>query len=439
MFRCLAGILAIVMISVFSGCGGEASAPQTAPAAAPVQQQPPTKAAAPVKTAEKAAEAPPPVASRPPAPTSPAPSVSELPAVTPEAQVSGARILSPEPVYDFGEVDSEEKVEHAFVIRNVGTDQLEIRNVRTSCGCTVAQPDKKSLAPGEETKVSATLSLKGRQGAQTKTITIESNDPENPTYKLEFKGTAVAAITVEPRMVNFGRIPDNESKSETIRIWSTKPDLAFKVESVEVLGSEQVKAELKEVQKGKEYALHVALASPLNPGNLNARVTLKTDYPAYANIPVTVFAVVVGDLDIAPNEITLRFSEEPDKKSTQYLRVSPGRVKEFKITSVETPVPGMLAEVQERSPNDYLIKVIDMPLDDTLEGKELLIHTDVESMSTIRVPFKIVRIPALRAAPSAIGTTASDAARRPAAMKPPALPQVPTNAPSASGNVPTNQ
>lgn len=437
MFRCMVGVLVLLMISVVSGCGGEAPTPQTPPAATPVEKQVAPQATSPDKTDGRQAEVPPTAALRPPASTPAAPPASQEGAVKPAAVASGARIFSPEPVYDFGEVDSEKKVQHDFVIRNVGTEQLEIRNVRTSCGCTVAQPEKKSLAPGEETKVPATLSLKGRQGAQTKTITIESNDPENPTYRLEFKGTAVAAITVEPRMVNFGRIADNESKSETIRIWSTKPEIAFKVESVDVVGSEQVKAELSEVREGKEYALQVALAAPLSPGNLNARINLKTDYPAYANIPVTVFAVVVGDLDIAPSEITLRFSEEPGKKSTQYLRVSPGRVKEFKITSVETPVPGMLAEVQERSPNDYLIKVIDMPLDDSLEGKELLVHTDVESMPLIRVPFKIVRIPALRAAPSAIGTTVPDAARRPAAIRPPAPPQSKTNAPSTPTNAPS--
>lgn len=425
MYRYLACVMALMMVGFFCGCGGSGQPAPSEPAAKAVKTPAPEQ-----KTASNLQEFTPETPEAEEAEESaPAEEAAED---TAENKSTGPRIMSPEPIFDFGERDAEEKVEHAFVIKNIGAEQLEIKNVRTSCGCTVAQPEKKSLAPGEETRVPATLSLKGRQGPQTKTITIESNDKENPMFKLEFKGSAVAAISVEPRTLNFGRVSDDESKSEKIRVWATKPDVTFAVESVDLVGAEQVKAELQEVHAGKEYALQISLQGPLTPGNLNARITLKTDYKPYETIPLTVFAIVVGDLDIAPNELTLRFSEEPDKKSTQYLRVSPGRVKEFKITNVETPIPGLTAEIQERSANDYLIKVIDMPLDGSLEGKELLIHTDVETMPLIRVPFKIVRIPALRAAPSAIGGAAKDGTRRQPPIRPPSRPQRPNENPAAA-------
>ena len=67
-----------------------------------------------------------------------------------EAPANTPRIFSPEPTFDFGSQDNEGKVEHDFTVMNVGTGTLEISDVKSSCGCTVAEMAKKSWLPARK-------------------------------------------------------------------------------------------------------------------------------------------------------------------------------------------------------------------------------------------------------------------------------------------------
>ncbi|HNR30511.1 MAG TPA: DUF1573 domain-containing protein, partial [Candidatus Hydrogenedentes bacterium] len=131
----------------------------------------------------------------------PAPAIN---APTPAPEGPAPKIVCPDPEFDFGEKDEDVSVEHEFVIRNEGETPLEITNVRTSCGCTAAKPKDSTVAPGSETRIAATLSLRGRQGENAKTITVMSNDPVTPNLVLTMKGVVTAPIMYEPRVLNFG-------------------------------------------------------------------------------------------------------------------------------------------------------------------------------------------------------------------------------------------
>ncbi len=100
---------------------------------------------------------------------------------------------------------------------------------------------------------------------------------------------------------------------------------------------------------------------------------------------------IVGLLEISPPTINLRYLDDPEKTATQYLRVTKGRAESFTVTEVVPPVDSMSVELQPREANDYLIKLVDMPVDDTLDGKELIIRTDLEAKPEIRVPFRVIK------------------------------------------------
>lgn len=315
--------------------------------------------------------------------------VASLPAVAQDAP----RIFSPAPVHDFGSQDNEGKVDHTFTIMNVGTGTLEISNVKSSCGCTVAELSKKSLAPGEETTVAASFNLAGKSGPQSKIISVSSNDPDVPVYKLELKGNAVAAIQVEPTFINYGNSVDDLLKQQTVKIKANKDDVTLNITSVEP-SDPAFAAELKTITPGKEYEVVVSNTTALSPGIQQGVITIHTDDPKRPTITVRYHASVVGDLDIAPNQINLRFSED-GKPTQQYMRVAAGRVKEFKILEVVTPIDTMEAELIPRGNNNYNIRLGNMPTDTTLDGKELVIKTDVPTSAEIRIPFKVIKLQGL--------------------------------------------
>ncbi len=108
---------------------------------------------------------------------------------------SYSKLLSPEPVikfdvlnYDFGTVKQGENLEHVFKFTNSGKSTLVITSVQPSCGCTgVVMDEKKEFAEGESGEIKITFSTQGRQGVNSKAVTVNTNDPENPVITLTFK------------------------------------------------------------------------------------------------------------------------------------------------------------------------------------------------------------------------------------------------------------
>ena len=82
--------------------------------------------------------------------------------------------------HDFGVVQEGNKVEYTFAFDNSGKSNLEIGDIKTSCGCTAALVSKKVLAPGETGTLKVELDTSDRQGKMSRTITISSNDPSDP-------------------------------------------------------------------------------------------------------------------------------------------------------------------------------------------------------------------------------------------------------------------
>ena len=99
------------------------------------------------------------------------------------AQIIGPKISVQPMKYDFGNIVQGEKVSHIFTITNTGGSELDIMNIRTSCGCTAAKPGKNKLAPNESTDLKVEFNSTYKSGKQVKYVDIVSNDPENSQSK----------------------------------------------------------------------------------------------------------------------------------------------------------------------------------------------------------------------------------------------------------------
>ena len=107
------------------------------------------------------------------------------------AQVIGPKISVLHSEYSFGDINQGDKVSHNFTITNSGGDLLKITDVRASCGCTAAKPEKNELKPGESTQIKVEFNSQGRKGNQVKYVYIKTNDKENPEVKLKISGNVV--------------------------------------------------------------------------------------------------------------------------------------------------------------------------------------------------------------------------------------------------------
>jgi hypothetical protein len=86
-----------------------------------------------------------------------------------------AEITFREYEHNFGKVAEGEKVGYIFTFVNKGTGNLIIASATTSCGCTVPKYNTKPVPPGENGNLEVVFDTSGRNGIQTKTITVKSN------------------------------------------------------------------------------------------------------------------------------------------------------------------------------------------------------------------------------------------------------------------------
>ena len=118
-----------------------------------------------------------------------------------------AKMHFPEKVHDYGFIMQGDTVQHDFYFKNVGNDDLVIKRVEPSCGCTVPIYPKEPIAPGEDGKISVTFKSAGKLGRQVPTIKVFTNYKR--AIKLELKGF-VDAEREKPKQVV-------EEKKDTIQ------------------------------------------------------------------------------------------------------------------------------------------------------------------------------------------------------------------------------
>ena len=82
--------------------------------------------------------------------------------------------------HDFGKIIQGEKVSYSFKFKNTGGADLVIAKVSTSCGCTASDYPKDPVKPGEEGVIEVSFDSAGKQGFQSKDLTIAANtQPSN--------------------------------------------------------------------------------------------------------------------------------------------------------------------------------------------------------------------------------------------------------------------
>ncbi|CAM3876138.1 MULTISPECIES: DUF1573 domain-containing protein [Flavobacterium] len=76
-----------------------------------------------------------------------------------------------------------------FEFTNTGNAPLIIKNVTSTCGCTVPTKPTGEILPGKSDKITVKYNM--NPGPISKTITVESNAVNKPIVPLRIKGTVV--------------------------------------------------------------------------------------------------------------------------------------------------------------------------------------------------------------------------------------------------------
>jgi hypothetical protein len=116
-----------------------------------------------------------------------APTTTAAPAQQSATTSKTTSIKWDEMAYNWGKIKQGEKMTHVFKFTNTGKEPLVIMDAKGSCGCTVPEKPQAPIEPGKTGEIKVVFDSTGKEGPNTKTITITANT-EQPNMVLTIKG-----------------------------------------------------------------------------------------------------------------------------------------------------------------------------------------------------------------------------------------------------------
>ncbi|WP_404309889.1 DUF1573 domain-containing protein [Neorhodopirellula lusitana] len=189
--------------------------------------------------------------------------------------------------YDFGVMSPEEEGEHIFVVKNTGEADLSLKVGASTCKCTVGELGKESLAPGEQTEVKMSWTVKTNESSFGQSAELRTNDPAKVAIRFEISGQVVRQVQLFPEQVTFGEVAAGENIEVQVRVYSylDYPVKAGNVKFTDELLNELASIEVEEFEPGnddgvneaaKQGFLVKALVKPgLKQGPVNDNISLE--------------------------------------------------------------------------------------------------------------------------------------------------------------------
>ena len=289
--------------------------------------------------------------------------------------------------HDFGAIEKGDKKTTAFEFQNTGKGVLIIEDVKTSCGCTTATPEKREYQPGEKGSIPVTFDSSRFSNKITKTITVFSNDPENPKYYLKIVGVVESEIEVKPTMISLynvkrevteREIEISTKKIDKLDISDINSNLPFVKVDSERVNDKTMKLKIK--VDGSQAAKDTT--------TFRGEVKMKTNGKKVPEIAVNVHIKFEEPIRALPRFISFFGSKAGTSREVTVTLTSTNK-EAFEIQSVTTDLKGIQIEKPSGSKNQHQIKVV---LDDSVEkGKFagfLTVKTNAEDMPEIRLPIR---------------------------------------------------
>lgn len=287
------------------------------------------------------------------------------------------RIFCEETTFDFGSKDSSEIVDHTFILKNTGNSDLVITAVRPACGCTAAELTQSTIPPGESAKLSAKLTLAGRNGQVQKPILIESNDPANPALQLVMKGTVANEFTVTPSILTIRQTAPDEHAAGSVMISSSGNP--FQITKAEAFPP-SIKVRADPMPGGLSYQISAVFKKIPESDPVPCLITLQTDNPRQPRLEIPTTVVLQKKIIVAPERIILRHGDAISKK---YVVLKSADGTALAIKDILTPDTSVKVDYTSTASSIRLaIRGLDAQCD--LDGKKITI--DFTNGESVQIP-----------------------------------------------------
>jgi hypothetical protein len=210
--------------------------------------------------------------------------------------------------HDFGVVATGAQVSYRFKMTNIYQQDVHISNVRTTCGCTAAQPSKNLLASLDTAFIEVTMDTRKFKHRKDSNLIVTFDAPLATEVYIPITAYIRTDVVLEPGSASFGAVDQGAGAERKLSVaYAGRGD--WTIREVKSL-SEHVEARAVERSRDRDggfvnYDLFVTL-KPTHPGgDLRTQVTLVTDDQNNPNVPVLVEAKIEADITVIPAVISL--------------------------------------------------------------------------------------------------------------------------------------
>jgi hypothetical protein len=234
--------------------------------------------------------------------------------------------------HDFKSVAAGAKAEYRFQIKNLYEEDVHVKSVRSSCGCTtplIVKPDLKTFEVGE---IVAEFNTKSFIGHKEATITVVFDKPFYAEVPLRISGFIRSDVVFQPGAVDFGTVDVGSSTEKRVAVnYAGRSDWSVLHAKV----PEGLETELVETARGNgqvTYELLVRLSKNMPAGYIQDQILLVTNDARNREIPLDVAGRVVSEIVVNPSSLFMGVVQ-PGQQVTKQLIVRGKRP--FKIIGVK--------------------------------------------------------------------------------------------------------
>lgn len=327
------------------------------------------------------------------------PPLPPVPQVDQPLEASTARVKFEVTEHNFGDIfdDNEQLTEFRFI--NTGPEPLIIGEVKSSCGCTVPDIEKRIYEPGERGSIKVIFNPHGKRGSDARTVTVNTNDALSPSVRLVVKSFVRPLIIIEPTVLQFGQIDKGETRQKEFLIAGRTPDFKATIATTNLPNVYDVKVmetEVRSIGDEKEQLratrIVVTLKDNATVGQHRGEMTIRTTDERRPIERTQVLSQVLGDLATVPPRLSLG-RVEADAPFTREFRIQsrsgePFKIKDVVINDAQNQMSFEFAPEDPKNPTVWRIVATGTARADQrrIIGT-ILVRTEVKGEETIEVRF----------------------------------------------------
>jgi len=259
--------------------------------------------------------------------------------------------------HDFGTVARGAKAEFRFQFKNLYEEDLHIKGVRSSCGCTTSQISKNDLKTFQTAEIIADFNTRDFLGQRSATLFVDIDRPFQAEVQLRVTGFIRNDVVLQPGAIDLGTVDLGTEVERKLQVVYSGGREDWKIVDVKT-ADPNFEVEINgPARNGRNiaYELLIRMTKGAPVGYIKDQLIIVTNDFRAGELPVDMAGRVISEITISPTSLFMG-TVHPGQTVTKKLLVR-GK-KPFRIIDVKCPDKAFEIEASKEAKSVHLIPVV---------------------------------------------------------------------------------